>query len=112
MDDIPIPINNGDTKLSDQLRLCMRSKHLLYSTEKTYIYWIQNYIRFHEHRDPSTMGGDEVDSYLTYLAINRKVAPQTQSLALNALVFLYHKYFEHELGDLKFTRPKFRKKHQ
>jgi integron integrase len=110
LDDIPIPIKDGDTKLITQLRLCMRSKHLLYSTEKTYLYWIENFIRFHNYKDPSQMGGSEVDCYLTYLATKRNVAPQTQSLALNALVFLYHKFYEHELGELDFTRPKFRKK--
>jgi integron integrase len=110
VDDIPVPIKNGNTRLSDQLRLCMRSRHLLYSTEKTYLYWINNFIRFHNHKSPSKMGSIEVDGYLTYLAVDRKVAHQTQSLALNALVFLYHKFYGQELGDLNFTRPKFRKK--
>jgi len=110
MDDIPIPLEYEQSKLSYQLRQCMRIKQLSYSTEKTYLYWINNFIRFHNHREPSKMGNSEVDAYLTYLAIKRNVAPQTQSLALNALVFLYKKFYGHELGDLHFSRPKFRKK--
>jgi len=110
LDDIPILLNLDSKDLSDQLRQCMRSRRLLYSTEKTYLYWIQNFIRYHNRKKPSDMGCIEVDDYLSYLATKRNVSPQTQSLALNALVFLYHRFYEKELGELTFTRPKFRKK--
>lgn len=88
----------------------MRIKHLAYSTEKTYLYWILNFIRFHDRRHPSQMGALEVDAYLGYLATTRKVSPHTQALALNALVFLYHQFLEKQLGQLDFTRPRYRKR--
>ena len=110
MDDIPLPLCDKPFRLTDQLRQCMRVKHLSYSTEKIYIYWILNFIRFHNRRHPSQMGSLEVDSYLSYLAIKRKVSPSTQSLALNALIFLFNRFLDKELGDLHFTRPQYRKK--
>ena len=110
MDDIPIPISESRRKLTEQLRYCMRVKHLTYSTEKTYLYWILNFIRFHKRRHPAEMGSTEVDQYLSYLATHRNVAPNTQALALNALVFLYHRFLEKELGELSFTRPRFHRK--
>ncbi len=110
MDDIPLPISDNPIRLVDQLRHCMRIKHLSYSTEKTYLYWILNYIRFHNRKHPSQMGAVDVDDYLSYLAISRKVSPHTQAIALNALVFLYHRFLEKDLGKLNFKRPKFRKK--
>ena len=112
MDDIPIPLSDKKIRLTEQLRHCMRIKHLSYSTEKTYLYWILNFIRFHDRKHPSQMGATEVDSYLSYLAMKRKVAPQTQALALNALIFLYHRFLEKELGELNFVRPRYRKSHR
>ena len=110
LDDIPVPLSDNKIRLTDQLRHCFRIKHLSYSTEKTYLYWILNFIRFHDRRHPAEMGSKEVDAYLSYLATKRNVSPDTQALALNALVFLYHRFLGKELGELNFTRPRFRKK--
>ncbi len=53
------------------------------------------------------MGYAEVERYLTYLAVTRKVSISTQSLALSALAFLYNKYLDQPLGDLKqFSRAR------
>jgi len=48
------------------------------------------------------MGAAEVKQFLSFLACDRGVAVNTQTVALNALVFLYHKYLGVELGDLGF----------
>ncbi len=49
------------------------------------------------------MGADEVKAYLSWLANERHVAVNTQKVALNALVFLYHKVLRRDLGELGFT---------
>lgn len=71
-------------------------------TEKTYIYWIKQFIYFHHKRHPIDMGAEEVKSYLSSMAENRSVAINTQKVALNALVFLYHKVLNKPLGNLNF----------
>ncbi|WP_415891575.1 integron integrase [Neptuniibacter sp. PT8_73] len=71
-------------------------------TEKTYIYWIKQFIYFHKKKHPEAMGAEEVKSYLSSMAENRSVAINTQKVALNALVFLYHKVLNRPLGDLNF----------
>lgn len=43
------------------------------------------------------MGADEIRAYLSYLAIERKVAASTQTVALSALLFLYRHVLEIEL---------------
>lgn len=106
MEDIPVPIDSRSPRLIAQLRVCMRSRHLAYSTEKTYLYWIRAYIRFHKLQHPKDMGAGEVDRFLSWLAVKRRVSPRTQAVALNALVFLYHRFYRRELGQLTFTRPK------
>ena len=105
MDDIPVPLNRSRPRLLDEVRASMRQRNLAYSTEKTYLGWIRSYIRFHKLRHPKDLGADDVDAYLSWLAVVRRVSPRTQSVALNALVFLYHRFFNVELGDLKFSRP-------
>lgn len=51
--------------------------------------WIRRYIHFHRLKHPSTLGSREVSQFLTYLAVQRKVASSTQNQALNAILFLY-----------------------
>ena len=38
--------------LLEQVRDCIRTRHLAYRTEKTYLYWIRRFIWFHELKDP------------------------------------------------------------
>ncbi len=40
------------------------------------------------------MGKVEIEQFLTYLAVERKVSPSTQNQAFNALLFLYEKVLE------------------
>lgn len=110
MDDIPEPVAGAPARLSDQLRRFMRSRHMAYSTEKTYLHWIYQFIRFHGKKHPRTLGAEHVDQYLSWLATNRNVSPATQAIALNAIIFLYHKFLRIELDQLDFSRPKYRKR--
>ena len=52
------------------------------------------------------MGAPDIGRFLTYLACDRHVAPATQNQALNALVFLYEKVLEREIGDIPLVRAK------
>ena len=78
-----------DMKLEDQIRELLRFKHYSIRTEDTYIGWYRQFVKFHKLRHPLGMGKEEVEAFLTHLAVNRKVAAPTQNQALNALVFLY-----------------------
>jgi len=69
-------------------------------TIKSYIYWIKAFINFNEKQHPQKMGVFEVERFLTHLAVNHGVSVSTQSVALNAIVFLYDKFLEQPLGDL------------
>jgi len=76
-------------------------------TIKTYITWIRAFINFHRKQHPADMGSTDVESFLTYLAVKRKVSASTQSLALNALAFLYNKFLDLPLEDMsEFKRAR------
>jgi hypothetical protein len=100
MDDIPVSVNSKSTRFVPLLRVFIRTQGLSYNTEKTYLYWIIYYIRFHKMRQPKEMGSTEVEEFLNFLSLERKVAPATQRGALNALVFLYNRFLEKPLDRL------------
>ena len=94
-------------KLLDRVRDCIRVKHYSYRTEETYVQWIRRFILFHNNRHPSVMGSDEVNDFLTHLAVNENVAASTQNQALSAILFLYREVLELELGlNLDAVRAK------
>ena len=73
------------TDVQNRIRTLYYSKR----TEEAYLYWIRQYIRYHDMRHPREMGGVEVSRFLSHLTIERNVAPYTQKVAINALMFLY-----------------------
>ncbi|MDH5218016.1 MAG: integron integrase [Gammaproteobacteria bacterium] len=87
----------------DAIRSNIRLRGYSIKTEKSYIGWIKRFIYFIGKRHPKDAGAPEVKAFLTWLASERDVAINTQKSALNALVFLYHKFLGQELGDLGFT---------
>ncbi len=89
-----------------QVQETMRGRNLAIATERTYSHWIRMFIRFHKYRHPIDMGGAEVDRFLSWLAARRRVSPKTQSIALNAIVFLYRHHLQRDLGQLAYRRPK------
>ncbi len=76
-------------KLLDTDRDKIRLKHYSLSTERAYVYWIKHYILFHKKRHPLEMAKPEIERFLTYLAVKRKVSPTTQNQAFSAVLFLY-----------------------
>lgn len=87
----------------DRVRRNIRLRGYSIRTEKAYLHWIKQFILFNGKRHPSELGTDEVRNFLTWLAVERNVAINTQKVALNAVVFMYHKLLKQELGDLGFT---------
>ncbi len=84
----------------DQVREVLRYYHYSYNTEQTYSSWILQYIKFHGGKThPKHMGKNEVERFLSFLAEKKNVAAATQKQALNALIFLYKKVLDIDLGD-------------
>ena len=83
----------------------MRIKFYAEKFIKAYLYWIKFYICFNNKKHPFECHDQEVESFLSYLANTKKVAPKTQALALNALVYLYREFLDKPLTlKLNFKR--------
>ncbi|PSN20633.1 integron integrase [filamentous cyanobacterium CCP5] len=91
-------------KLLEQVREVMRLRHYAYRTEETYVHWIKRYILFHHKRHPREMGRDEIEAFLTDLAVSQQVAAATQNQALNAILFLYQKVLDIEITGINAVR--------
>jgi integron integrase len=89
----------------DTVRDALRTKHYAYRTEKTYMHWVCQYVRFVKPTHPRQAGADGVRRFLTHLAIDRRVSAATQGQALAALLFVY-KLYGIDLGDLDIVRAK------
>jgi integron integrase len=87
----------------ESIRTDMRLRGYSLRTEKSYLSWIVRYIRFIHNQHPREVSPLEITRFLTHLAVNRRVAPNTQKCALNALVYLYQKFLKIDVGDLGFT---------
>jgi site-specific recombinase XerD len=82
-------------RLLDRLREAVRVRHYSIRTEEAYVNWARRFILFHHKRHPSSMGVEEVNSFLTHLAVSEHVSASTQNRALSAIFFLYR----HVLDD-------------
>lgn len=96
----PIQNASGGPKLLDRLRESLRSRHYSRRTEETYCQWVRRYIFFHDVRHPAEMGEEEINAFLTHLAVNDKVSASTQNQALSALLYLYRHVLKRDIGDL------------
>ncbi|WP_038173097.1 MULTISPECIES: integron integrase [Vibrio] len=83
----------------------MRVRHYASKTIDAYISWIVRFISFNDNQHPSKLNEDNVEAFLTHLAIHDKVAAKTQALALNAVNFLYREYLRTPLNnEMKFQK--------
>ena len=106
MDDIRYTISPNSPRLLDQIRLHIRNHGLAYQTEKTYLLWIRRYILFHRKKHPKSMGATEVGEFLSHLANARHCSVNTQRTVLNALVYLYKRFFNVELELIDYEPAK------
>jgi integron integrase len=83
----------------EMVRGKMRMLHLSKRTEEAYVGWILDFLRFSKHEaghwvHPAELRDPDIEAYLTYLAVDRRVAANTQNQALSALLFLYQKVLD------------------
>ena len=88
-------------KLMELVRRRLRELRYSRRTEEAYIQWIRRFIEFHDRRHPIEIGAPEVVEFLSWLAVEQKVAQSTQKQAQSALIFLYDRVLERPLPLLE-----------
>jgi site-specific recombinase XerD len=79
------------------VRHAIRVRNYSIRTEEAYVAWVRRFVLFHDRRHPSELGAAEVSAFLTHLAVERNVAPSTQSQAKSALLSLYRVVLDMQL---------------
>jgi integron integrase len=101
---------NRPPRLLDRVADAAITRHLSLNTRKAYVRWVRRFVLFHRKRHPAEMGVQEVNTFLTHLAVDGHVSASTQNQALSALLFLYGAVLERPLdkleGVVRARRPK------
>ena len=94
-------------ELYSKFRSAMRVRHYSIRTERAYAQWIGRLLSFYKDKPAESIDTDDIQSYLNYLAEERKVAASTQNQALNAIVFFFKEVLKRDPGDFSdFVRAK------
>lgn len=88
-------------KIIENLAAEIKTRHYSRKTLKTYADWSRKFQSYLRNKPPDTLTADDVKAYLTYLAVNCKVAASTQNQAFNALLFLYRHILKRDFGEHK-----------
>jgi integrase len=91
-------------KLFEAIHATLRRLHYSRRTEEAYLHWIRELIRFHQGRHPRELAPADITASLNDLAVRRRCSASTQNQALCAIVFLYKRVFELEVGELEGLR--------
>lgn len=92
------------------MRTVLRRKGMAIRTEEAYIGWYHRYVKFHQLQHPKEVGQAGVEAFLNHLAINKRVAANTQNQAFSALLFLYRDVLKIPLEGVTSQRAKLKKR--
>jgi site-specific recombinase XerD len=81
----------------DVIRDVARLRHLSLRTEEAYVIWIRRFWIHHHKKNLRTLDAEAIRSFLTHLAVERKVSASSQNQALCAILFLYRDVLKIEL---------------
>lgn len=89
-----------------EMRRILRLRHYAYRTEQTYLEWVERYVKY---TMKVALAWDEPDTlrlYLSYLALQRKVAASTQNQAFSALLFLFRDTLKMDVPEVNAVRAR------
>lgn len=83
------------------LATAIKVRHYSPKTLKAYKVWTQKFQAFTKSKDPRLLTMDDVKGFLSFLAVERKIAASSQNQAFNALLFLFRHVLEIEFGKVE-----------
>lgn len=109
-----VPVHVSATKSVDskaevveEAKRLIRLKHYSYSTEKTYLQWINRFWEYTKQTAkkecPAVLDAEDCKNFLSHLALKEKVSASTQNQAFNALLFLFRNVLCREIDNLSDT---------
>lgn len=102
-------IDPNEPEIIQQVRRICRRLHYSRRTESAYVGWIERFIKAFDLRDLASwdqVGEDEVNQFLTRLAVDHNVAASTQNQALCGLLFAFKYALNRQLDEIDALRAK------
>jgi hypothetical protein len=59
-------------KLLKQLSRAVRARRYSSRTEEVHVAWVRRFVRYHSMCHPDELGSEEVNAFLTHLAVERR----------------------------------------
>ena len=109
MKDVPPlgKVDLGGPPWEQRLVARIREKHLAWTTEKTYRHWARRWVLFSEPKAPEAVDGEDLQRFLSHLAVRERVSGATQRQALNACIFFIREALGRDPGELApYARPR------
>lgn len=92
------PMNTAE--FMQDLRGAIRVRHYSLRTENSYIKWVQKFLQFYRLQNPRSLGEQQINTFLSHLAVHENIAASTQNQALCAIIFFFKNVLDKEVGDL------------
>lgn len=97
-----LKISNADWQpVFANLKAEISMRHYSPKTLRSYSGWVAKLQTFTKSKDPRLLTVTDVKEFLTYLALERKVAASSQNQAFNALLFFFRHVMKMEFGEIK-----------
>ncbi|WP_346014617.1 integron integrase [Thiocystis violacea] len=90
----------------EELARTIRAMQYSIRTEQSYVDWCHRFLVYCGDRELDALGVEDVQRFLSHLAVERSVAAKTQGLAYNSVAFLFAQVLERPLEDVRFARTK------
>ena len=91
------------TSAYDGLYNEIKLRHYSHRTLKVYKLWLEKFQTFTKSKTLKKLNDQDIKDFLTFLAVEKKVAASTQNQAFNALLFFFRHVLNKEPGNLKQT---------
>lgn len=78
----------------------LSARHYSKRTKESYSKWLSRFIDANKGRNPTTMGGADINAFLSRLATGENVSASTQNQALAALLFFFRNVMNNPVGDI------------
>jgi integron integrase len=86
--------------VEDEVIRVLRLRHRSYRTEQSYLHWLRRFGAYIGFKEPRTATQEDLEQYLSHLAVDGKVSSATQRVVFNALLFLFRHVLTTEIVGL------------
>ena len=78
----------------------LSARHYSDRTKESYEKWLRRFLESNKEQSPKNLGGAEINTFLSRLAVTENVSASTQNQALAALLFFFRNVMNIPVGDV------------